>query len=35
MRSEIIKRSFRGMLEGPVALLLKELTISSTSSFEM
>ena len=25
MRSEIIKRSFRGMLEGSVALLLKKI----------
>ena len=28
-------RSIRGMLEGPVATLLKEFTISSTSPLEM
>ena len=34
IRSEISNSSFKGMLEGPVASLLKELITSSTSSFE-
>ena len=35
IRSEISNSSFKGMLEGPVDLLLKEFIISRTSSFEM
>ena len=35
IRSEISNSSSKGMLEGPVALLLKEFIIFSTSSFEM